>query len=144
MIQADDADLSLTRVFEASPEQVFDAWLSREAWQAWLGPEGVRCEVTLHEPRVGGAFRLQMRMPDGNRIGVAGVFRLIDRPRALQFTWGAEGDASRQSTITLNLVDLGGKTELKLRQQGAGNAGSRDAHADGWRRAFDKLDLFLR
>ncbi len=30
--------LQVRRVFEATPEELFDAWFSREQWQAWIGP----------------------------------------------------------------------------------------------------------
>ena len=50
----DDTTLLITRIFDAPREQVFDAWLTREEWQAWIGPEGVRCDVPLLEAHVGG------------------------------------------------------------------------------------------
>ncbi len=66
--------------------------LNREEWQAWIEPEGVTCEVPLREPRVGGRYRLTMNLPDGKMLPVAGVYRAIDEPRRLVFTWGREGD----------------------------------------------------
>ena len=60
---------------EAPPARVFDAWLTGEEWQAWIGPEGAHCEVPLFEPRVGGRYRMIMRMSGGRVIPVAGVSR---------------------------------------------------------------------
>jgi uncharacterized protein YndB with AHSA1/START domain len=51
MTKAEDIPLTISRLFDASPEEVFDAWIEREQWQAWLGPEGVTCKVPLLEPR---------------------------------------------------------------------------------------------
>ena len=42
--------LEIVRSFDAPPARVSDAWLVREQWQAWIGPEGVQCEVPLLEP----------------------------------------------------------------------------------------------
>ena len=70
------------------PRRVFDAWFMREQWQAWIGPEGCRCEVPVLEPKVGGRYRIQMHLSDGREIPVEGVFKVIDRPNALVFTWG--------------------------------------------------------
>ena len=78
-----------------------------EEWQAWIGPEGVNCEVPLLEPRVGGRYRIAMRLSDGREIPVAGVFKTIDPPKTLAFTWGWEGDASRQNSVTLTLRAIG-------------------------------------
>jgi uncharacterized protein YndB with AHSA1/START domain len=144
MNPAEDITLVITRLFEAPPTQVFDAWLTREAWQAWIGPEGVDCDVSMLDPHVGGGYRLEMRIAGGARIAVAGTFRIIDRPRSLSFTWGMEGDSTRQSLITLTFSELGKKTELILRQEGLGSASNRDQHGQGWNSALNKLDRYLR
>jgi uncharacterized protein YndB with AHSA1/START domain len=138
-VATEDTVLLITRIFDAPPARVFDAWLTREEWQAWIGPEGVNCEVPLFEPRIGGRYRVMMHMSDGRVIPVAGVFKTIEAPRGFAFTWGWEGDDERQSLITITLNDLGGKTELTLRQEGLGTVGNRDAHGTGWNSALNKL-----
>jgi uncharacterized protein YndB with AHSA1/START domain len=142
-ISADESLLEITRILDAAPARVFRAWLSRDEWQLWLGPEGVSCEVGLLEPRVGGRYRVTMNLPDGDVVRVAGVFQTIEEPRRLIFTWGREGDDARQSLITLTFKDLGGRTELTLRQEGLGTVGNRDSHAKGWNGALGKLADYL-
>lgn len=144
MTVAEDNKLVITRIFEELPARVFDAWLTREEWQSWIGPEGVDCDVSLLEPRVGGRYRLEMRMTGGGRIVVTGIFKVIDRPRTLSFTWGAEGDPSRQTFITLTFTELEGKTELTLRQEGLGTASNRYEHERGWNSTLNKLSLYLK
>lgn len=139
----DDTTLVITRLFDAPPARVFDAWLDREEWQAWIGPEGVECEVPFLEPRIGGRYRLTMRMASGDTIPVAGVFRVIDRPNTLAFTWGRDGDPSRDSLVTLTFVRKGDKTELTLRQENLGTAENRDGHRKGWNSALNKLHRHL-
>jgi uncharacterized protein YndB with AHSA1/START domain len=139
----EDTTLVITRLFDASPERVFDAWLNREEWQAWIGPEGMQCEVPLLEPRVGGRYRITMHLPDGSVMPVAGVFKTIDAPNELAFTWGWEGDTSRDSLITLTLRAQGDKTELTLRQEGLGSISNRDGHGKGWNSALNKLEAYL-
>jgi uncharacterized protein YndB with AHSA1/START domain len=141
-VAAEDT-LEITRVFEAPPARVFDAWLNREEFQAWIGPEGVSCEVPLLEPRVGGRYRITMRLSDGRVIPVAGVFKAIDAPRSLVFTWGWDGDPARESLVTITLREMGGKTELTLRQEGLGSAANRDDHGRGWNSALNKLGAYL-
>ena len=144
MIETSDVALVITRTFDAAPEQVFDAWLTREQWQAWIGPEGVDSDVPLMEPRVGGRYRVEMHMPNGDIITTVGVFETIDRARTLKFTWGADGDPSRQSLVTLTFSKKGAKTELTLRQEGLPGASSRDAHSRGWNSTLNKLERHLK
>lgn len=139
----EDTTLVITRLFEASPERVFDAWLTREEWQSWIGPEGVDCVVFLLEPHIGGRYRLEMCMPAGGPIAVAGVFRVIDRPHSLSFTWGPEGDPSRQSLVTLTFTERQGNTELTLRQEDLGSAANRDQFRQGWNSALNKLARYV-
>ncbi len=139
----DDTTLIITRRFDAPREQVFDAWLTREEWQAWIGPEGIWCDVSLLEAHVGGRYRLDMHMPDGTVLPVSGSFKAIDRPKLLSFSWGRDGDPSRQSLVTLSFKDRDGATELTLRQVGLASASERDQFGQGWSSALNKLQRHL-
>lgn len=139
----DETTLVIERTFDAPVEAVFDAWMAREQWQAWIGPEGADCAVPVLEPQVGGRYEIEMRMSDGSLIPVTGVFQAIDRPHAVRFTWGWAGDPDRQSVITLTFRAAGGGTRLTLRQEGLGTLANRDGHERGWSSALRKLDRFL-
>lgn len=140
----DETTLEIVRLFDAPRARVFDAWLTREEWQAWIGPEGMNCEVPVLEPRIGGRYRIIMRLSDGRVIPVAGVFKRIDRPTALVFTWGWENDPSRESLVTLLFREKGNQTELVLRQEGLGSVSGRDDHGRGWNSALNKLAAYLQ
>ena len=139
----DETTLELRREFDATPEALFDAWLNREEFAAWIGPEGIVCDVPLLEPKIGGHFEITMRMTSGQVIPVGGVFKAIERPRLLIFSWGWNGDPTRQSLITLEFVPRGARTVLLLRQEGLGSGASRDDHGKGWNSALNKLQRYL-
>jgi len=138
-----DTTVRVTRHFEAAPARVFDAWLIREEWQAWIGPEGMHCDVPLLEPHVGGRYLISMRLTADQRVPVGGIFKAIDRPRTLVFTWGRADDPARASLLTLVFKPQGGATELAFRQEGLPSVASRDDHTRGWNVAFDKLARHL-
>ena len=134
----------ITRIVNASPALVFDAWINREEWEAWIGPKGRQCDIPLQEPRVGGKLRVTMRLADGSVVPVAGEYKEIEAPRSLIFSWGREGgDPSRHTLITLSLRAQENKTALTFRQEGLGSIASRDAHVVGWNETLDKLDRYL-
>jgi uncharacterized protein YndB with AHSA1/START domain len=139
----DETTLELHREFDATPAAVFDAWLTREEWAAWIGPEGMSCEVPVLEPKVGGRYEISMHLANGQVIPVSGVFETIERPRLLVFSWGWNGDPSRQSRITLEFTARGSRTELVLRQEGLGTVSNRDDHGKGWTSALNKLTRHL-
>jgi uncharacterized protein YndB with AHSA1/START domain len=140
---AEDTTLIVTRLFDASPARVFDAWLIREEWQAWIGPEGMSCDVPLLEPHVGGRYRITMRLTDGRVLPVGGIFRAIDRPKTLLLTWGREDDPSRAGLLTLTFKQRGNATEFALRHAGLASVASRDDHIKGWNDALNKLERYL-
>jgi len=136
--------LKIVRVFEAPPAQLFDAWLVREQWQAWIGPEGCRCDVPVLEPEVGGRYRIQMHLGDGREIPVQGVFKTIDRPKKLSFTWGWALSGKEDTLVSLTFKDIGGKTELTLVHEGLPTAEDREGHGKGWNSTLNKLAHFVK
>ena len=136
--------LEVKRIFAATPTDIFEAWMSREKWQAWIGPEGMFCEVPLLHPVVGGNFQIKMKITEDNIIPVIGTYREIEKPARIVFTWGrANDDISRHSLITVTLDSSAGKTALTLRHEGLDTQESRDAHGRGWNDTFNKLERFL-
>lgn len=136
--------LEISRRFDAPPERVFDAWLSKE-WGEWLPPRGARCEVTLMKPHVGGRYQVSMTMPDGRTIEIAGVYRELVRPEKLVFTWFGSYN-SQETLVTLTFQPDGSGTQMKMRQDGFADAQLRDGYNSGWtgeNGSFDKLDAFL-
>jgi len=142
--------LKLTRVFDASPERVFDAWLDPVQISRWLGPgeSQVKCEAKLLEPRVGGRYHIVMHKP--NRVtNTTGVYREIARPSRLVFTWtwdhdcGGSGITGHETLVTVTFRAIGKKTEMTLLHESFPTSELRDGHDKGWSCCFDQLAAFL-
>ena len=134
--------LEIKRLLNASPQRVFDAWMEREEWQSWIGPEGCQCDVTEFEPRVGGRYRILMRLTDGRELPVVGTFRTIEKPHRIAMSWKWEL-GSDDSVVTIILREVGGKTELTLRHEDLQTQENCDAHGTGWNGALNKLETYL-
>ena len=140
----EDVTLQITRMISAAPERVFDAWTKSDEWAAWIGPEGVTCDLVLHEPHVGGRYKLIMNLPDGKKFPIVGTFKIVDRPARVAFTWALESH-DHDSLVTITFRDAGGgKTELTLRHDNMVNLENRDQHGRGWNSALNKLETYLR
>ena len=68
------APLRVSRVFRASPEAVFQAWSSGDRVSRWFCPDGFSVPQAKVEMRVGGAFEVCMRAPNGVEHWTRGVF----------------------------------------------------------------------
>jgi uncharacterized protein YndB with AHSA1/START domain len=138
--------LTLTRVFDASPERVFAAWTDPQQLGRWMGPRAVvRCEVPMLDLRPGGAYRIIMHTEGGEVHTVGGLYREIVRPGRLVFTWAWEGEGEcapmqgSATLITLTFRAVGKKTEMALLHEGFLTDTARNNHEHGWTGSFGKL-----
>jgi uncharacterized protein YndB with AHSA1/START domain len=81
-----ETEIRFSRFFARSPQLLFDAWTQPEHVRQWWGCEGssiVACEMDV---RVGGSWRLVMRMTDGSDHPFRGVYREIMPGERLVYT----------------------------------------------------------
>jgi uncharacterized protein YndB with AHSA1/START domain len=64
----------VSRTLHAPREVVFKAWSSAEHVKRWFAPTGYSVPQATVDMRVGGAFEILMRAPDGVEHWVRGVF----------------------------------------------------------------------
>lgn len=104
-----DREVTLTRVFDAPRDMVFDAFSKPELLKRWFGPRGwslAVCEVDL---RVGGGFRFVLRDSDGREMGMRGVYREIKRPERSVHMESFD-DYPGESQVTSVFTEQDGKT----------------------------------
>jgi uncharacterized protein YndB with AHSA1/START domain len=145
----DDKTLRIVRVFNASRERVFDAWIVEDNFIQWMCPSNVQVDEVRLDVRPGGAWHLRGRNASRNFV-TSGRYVEINRPERLVFTWAhhsADDLASprgHETTVHLEFRALGDKTELTLIQGPFADTASCDAHNEGWNGSFDKLQTYLR
>ena len=112
-----DREVVISRVIDATPELVFEAFTEVRHLSRWWGPEGFTTTTRAFEFRVGGEWDFLMHAPDGTdysewitwtEIAVAerialrhGEFR--DDPNAFEsvLTFAPEGSATRVEMRTV-------------------------------------------
>ena len=133
-----ETTLEIRRTIPAPRERVFDAWTQAKELNRWSAPSPMTpsAEVDL---RVGGRYRIVMRGPDGVERCVGGVYRTIERPSKLVYTWKWEESPMADSLVTIEFLDRGKMTEIVLRHEGLMDAESRARHEHGWKGCLDNL-----
>lgn len=109
-----DRELVISRIIEATPEDIFDAFTDRDRIGDWFGPDGFRTTTKSMDPRPGGAWIFTMHGPDGTDYPNAILYIELDRPHRIVYDQGTSpNDIWFRSTITLQA--RGDKTEITLR-----------------------------
>lgn len=140
------SELSITRLFDAPRELMFQAWVDPLHLGQWSGPEGFTSEQDYFDASPGGTYRICLRSPDGSEYWVRGEYREVIVPERLVFThaWEDEtGGLSPETVVTITFTDQNGRTLLALHQGHFQTPASRDGHADGWSGSLDCLDRYL-
>ena len=126
------------RVIPAGAEELFDAWLDAESLAAFMTPGPGMTATAKTDARVGGRFEIMMR-GDGRELPHSGVYRVIDRPRKLVFTWQSDATNGKETVVTVDFVPRGKETEVVLTHTGLGTDDNAENHTMGWTAILDAL-----
>jgi uncharacterized protein YndB with AHSA1/START domain len=140
--QANETTLRLERLIPSSPEVLFALWTEPAQLLRWWAPEGYEPSVHSLDTRPGGGWRITLRRPDGGVIAMSGVYRVVEPPRRLAFTWAWEdenGARGHETDVTVSFEATPGGTRLMLLQQRFESKHARDNHNVGWSSCFDRL-----
>jgi uncharacterized protein YndB with AHSA1/START domain len=143
----DDKVLRMERLIAAPPEHVFALWTEPEKLVKWWGPEGFDVPASAMDVRPGGRWRTTMRSAEGALHTVSGVYRTIEPPRRLVFTWGWDDDKGvrgHETEVTVTFEPAPGGTRLVLQQQTFASADQRAKHQHGWSSSFDCLERLAK
>ncbi|MBI3899818.1 MAG: SRPBCC domain-containing protein [Gammaproteobacteria bacterium] len=145
-LKKSETTLVLTRQFDAPREQVFRAWTDPKALMQWFAPaDSFTTPAADVELRVGGRYRIDMVSADGKHHIVAGEYREVRAPERLVFTWAwaSKEPETGDTLVTVELRDLGGRTELVLTHERFLTAHARDLHEQGHSGCLDRLQRLL-
>jgi uncharacterized protein YndB with AHSA1/START domain len=138
-----DAQILITREFDAPKHLVYEAWTTPELVKRWWS--GERGEVTLAEIdlRVGGSWRYVMT-GDGYEVGFHGEYQEIVPNERIVSTEVFEGMPDAASINTLMLTETDGRTLLTILVQHSSKE-HRDGHVNsgmegGLQESLDALE----
>jgi uncharacterized protein YndB with AHSA1/START domain len=163
--EAVNRDFVITRVFDAPRELVWKAWTEPKHMARWWGPKTFTNPVCELDVRVGGAFRIVMRGPDGADYPAKGFYREVVKPKRLVMAldhselpdeWHDKVNPRRDKTAgkpalealtQVTLEERDGKTKQTIRIR-FDSAEVRDAllkigMSHGWSQSLERLDALL-
>ena len=133
--------LQVRRLIKAPRERVYKAWTTPEELKRWHAPGPLHVSLAELDVRVGGKYSIHMTQPDGKVHKVGGVYRVVDPPNKLVYSWAWEGDEKnvKDSTVTIEFIEKGNATEVVLTHAIADDK-ERASHTEGWNGIMEKLD----
>ena len=137
-------ELTITRIFDARPEVVFECMTTPAHLTQFWGPIGMSTPldgITV-EPRPGGRFETVMVNDDsGEEYPTVAVFVDFDPPRSLSFT---EPGVAGGMTTSITFNDLGdGRTETVTHQTNVPPMFLSPEAQAGMETSFVKFDAYL-
>ena len=139
-------EITLTRVFDAPRELVWNAWTDPDQIIEWWGPPGwstPRENVSM-DVRPGGTMRITSIAEDGTEMTVTGVYRDVVEPERLTFEEPAEDAWHEGAQSVVTLTDLGdGRTEMIVQATMHTTDEMREQAAAGMEGTFDRLTEHL-
>jgi uncharacterized protein YndB with AHSA1/START domain len=132
------AAVVVRRTIAATAEELFDAWLDPQAMAIWMRPGSIQTTTAKVDARVGGRYEIVMHSAT-ETYPHTGVYRVIDRPRRLVFTWISRGTEQRDSLVTVDFLTRGAGTEVVVNHEQLPE-GARPSHNDGWTSALQRLE----
>lgn len=157
-INTQKKNLILTRVFNASAEQLWEAWTQSEYVKQWWGPKGFTCPLAEMDVNIGGKTRVCMQAPEaygGQKMyntwtysGVVPNKRLeyilnftdkewtVLNPAEIGLPAGIPRDVPHE--ITFNYLG-NGKTEVTVKEFGYETEQVRELSRQGMEQCLDKM-----
>lgn len=149
--QIETRSLYIQRIFNTHCNDMFKAWTDPDILEQWFAPEGVITEAAEVDLRVGGDYKITLKLPDGERVQHYGTYREITPPEKLVFTWildgeGCEGHKAEKSEtlVTVEFNALGNQTEVCLTHELFMTEKAKEMHSFGWNGCLDGLDRMLK
>ena len=121
-------ELNLNRTLDASPAEVFDAWLDASGpVSPWSGV----VKAIVNPPKVDGLFYSMYQIED-REIAHYGRFICLERPHRIQYTWVSEATQGLESVVTLTLEPHGQKTVVQVKHTNVPDDEGGRRHVKAW------------
>ena len=113
-----DRGYTITRVFDAPRQLVWNAITEAEQFAQWFGPVDSTLDIHEMDVRPGGAWRATLHF-NGMEMPWSGRWEEVVEPERVVLAFAdAPSLGDEFDLLTMTLTSLGDKTELVLRQSG--------------------------
>jgi uncharacterized protein YndB with AHSA1/START domain len=135
--------VAVKRMLRAPCARVFEAWTRSDLMARWFFPGEGWTVAASADLKVGGRYEVDMRDSEGARHRQFGEYREVVPVSRLVFTWNCPELGVANSVVTVELKDLGDRTELVLTHELPPDPKIRSGHEEGWIGCLGNLEKML-
>ena len=137
-VTTEETTIELTRIVRAPRARVWAAFTQPEQLTRWYAPvEGWTIPVCEVDLRVGGAYEIHLQPPGRDVLIERGEYVEVVPERRLVVRLGI---GSEHTTLTVELLDVEGGTEVRIVESGYSSREIRDRHLGGWTTMLSQLE----
>lgn len=107
-------EFTITRVYDAPVEDVWDAWTDPDRAAQWWGPRGFTLTTHHKDFRVGGTWKYTMHGPDGVDYPNVTPYLVIEKHSKLVYDHGGSEDRPPIFRVTVLFSETDGKTTMQM------------------------------
>ena len=137
--------IRLHRVYRASPERLYRAFLDADAKAKWMPPHGFTGKVLHSDPKVGGSYRMSFTdFSTGQSHAFGGTYVELKPNELVRYTDKFDDPhflPELNVTVTLKKVSVG--TDVEIVQEGLPAAFPVDACYHAWNESLMQLTFLV-
>lgn len=144
-MQADpNHSVQITWHFPHLPAKVWQAWTDSSIANLWFGsdPNGKVLDAKF-DVRINGSFSVTFVNSDGSEFTAQGIYKEIDEPKRLIFTWGWTNPQESAELISLQFTPDEHRTVMTFEISNI-DPNTLHNYEEGWRSTFQKLEKALQ
>jgi uncharacterized protein YndB with AHSA1/START domain len=133
--------ISLHRVFRATPEKIYKAFLDPDAMAKWLPPHGFTGKVHHMDAKVGGSYKMSFtNFSTSTSQAFGGIFLELVPQKRLRYTDKFDdAHLPGEMITTVTLKEVAYKTEVTIVQEGVPAAIPAEECYLGWQESLIQL-----
>lgn len=141
--EADATTMTLSRLFDAPRELVFEVWTKPEHVAKWWGPFGFSITTYAMEVAPGGTWRYDMHHAEYGDFKNEIVYQEVVRPERLVYHHGGVDDGNDPFHVTVTFETEGNQTRVTMRTRFTSEAAFNEAKTfgaiEGGKQTFTRL-----
>ncbi len=133
--------IKLHRVFTASPEKLYKAFIDADAQAKWLPPNGFTCKVHHLDAKVGGTYKMSFtNFTSGKSHSFGGKYLELKPSEYIRYSDQFDDPnlpGEMITTVTIKLVSCG--SDVTIVQEGVPDVIPPEMCYLGWQNSLDQL-----